>query len=249
MADVLSDMINAQFLGMPVIGIIVFFVVVIIILILKFKKKGAGRKRLELAKEVKAYFDSMYDTFHEDLKKSIMQGFNKIGNCVGHFSVYWDSTTDLKTALKNVKDKPKIRAKLLHEIQQAEKDNKNWKELIVVKYCGRHWYNKATAKVLKRYHYMLVPAEQIDLEGKEVKIDRLISRDDYLGVIYFSYAGKQAIENIAFKINRQEELTEIADYYPKQNYLEVDTAKTVALKREQAEIEKKKYEGQVDANS
>lgn len=252
MADInsfMNELTSAEFFGIPVIFIIGIMVVLFVI-ILKTRGKKKDRPRLNLTKATKEYFDNLYNIFYEKDKKKILQGFNSIGFALGHFTMYWDSTTNLKAELAKIKTEGgsgKLKNKLKAAIDAESEDNKNIKELIVIRYCERGILSKAMAKIFKKYKYMLVPADKIEMDDKIIKLDRLISKDEFNGTVYFSAAGKESIENIAYKISREEELCEIADYIPKQNYLEKETASKTIRAREDAEIEKEKYKGQITA--
>lgn len=82
--------------------------------------------------------------------------------------------------------------------------------------------------------------------NKTISIPASLQGQEFLGIMIYTKTARDYVENIAFKLNRQEELTEIADFIPKQNYLEVTTATSVAKAREKAQIEKEKYRGQIE---
>lgn len=227
-----------------IIGGVGIFIAIILIALLK--KRKPEHKRIDLSKVVKKDFDGLYNVFYEKVNKRMMQGFNKVGYCIGMFEMLWDSTTDLQTQIKAMA-KGKKRNYLKNMLEEERKDNKNIKKLLVIRYTGRKATQILLGKLNIKYSYMLVPEEYVKYHSKELEIKGAVSKDEYLGIIYFSKSGRDIIENIAYKVSRSEELTELADYVPKQNYLEKTTAESVAKAREKANIEKEKYKGQVEA--
>lgn len=241
--DSINEILDIKLLGVPVVFILAFLVL-IIWFVWNYKPRR-GRKRLNLEKEIRKDMDSLYKVFYSPVNKNMSYGFQRIGYVLGEFPMFWDITTDWRTQLKRLKhsrEKNMIKMK----IAKAEKEKKNIIELTILKYTKPDLLNKGLGKLGLRYNYMVVPTEAIDSNAKELNLKTTLAKDYYLGVTYLSKASRGFIENIAYKLSRKEELTEFADYIPKQNYLEMETAKKTAKMREQARIESEKYKGQIE---
>lgn len=231
--DSINDAMNTTIFGIPVIAIIAGLLI-LLFLVWKFKPKE-GRKRLNLAKEVRKDFDEMYRMFGEATNKKLNAGFIRVGYALGQFPLYWD---------KNLPSKKNLRAS--QQLKNAVKKAPEIEELTAFRMCKNNLLDRGLAKLGFKITYILIPSDKIDLGEKEISFPSSLQPQEFLGVYITSKTSRDYVENIAFKLNREEELTEIADFIPKQNYLEVSTATDVAKARERAKIEKEKYKGQIE---
>lgn len=223
-------------MGIPTLFIIIG-IIIIMWLFLKKKDKKL-RKRLNLGREIKKDFNNMYSNFGSKIKKKLRSGFIEIGYSIGQFPILWDKYTTERL-------NPRINKKLKMAILGKTKEGEHIEEMLCIKYTKKP-LAKAKALFGVFGHYMIVPYDKIVLESKEITISPTLQGFDFFDIMLFSKVGKHYVENIAFKLSRQEELTELADFVPKQNYLEMTTASQTVKAREQAQIEKEKYKGQIE---
>lgn len=235
--DTITGIMDVKLLGIPVIFIIgaLFFV---IWFVWNYKPK-TGRKRLNLSKQVRSDFDMMYKTFGEPVGKKLNAGFIRVGYAIGQFPIYWDKYSSVRNNLKANKQLKSVVAK-------DTKEGKHIDEMTCFKICKNNVFSRGLALLGFKTNYMIIPTKYLDIGTKDISFPASLQVQEFLGILFSTKTSRDYVENIAFKLNRQEELTEIADFIPKQNYLEVSTATSVAKARERAKIESDKYKGQIE---
>lgn len=243
--DSFNEILDIKIFGIPVI--IIFAVFIFIIWFVWQYKPKSGHKRLDLEKEIRKDFDSLHGIFYSPVKKNIVYGFQKIGYAFSYFPMFWDKTTDWKTQLKGMA-RGRERSQLKMRILKESKNNENIVEMSIFKCCKPNIISKGLGLLGLGYFYMVVPSDNVSLVGKDISVSMGVAKDHFLGITYLSKAGRGYIENIAYKISRKEELTELADFIPKMDYLEKTTAEAVVKAREKAKIEKDKYKGQIEGS-
>lgn len=234
--DSINQIFEVKLLGIPVV--ILFAVMIFAFWFLLKYRKAEGRKRLNLIKEVGNDFNLMYRTFGERLGKKLYAGFVEVGYAIGSYPIYWDKFTSARANVKSSKQ-------LKNFVASQSKEGKNIEEMTCFKMAHKGLLSKALAALGFKTYFMIVPTKNIDM-NKTISIPASLQGQEFLGIMIYTKTARDYVENIAFKLNRQEELTEIADFIPKQNYLEVTTATSVAKAREKAQIEKEKYRGQIE---
>lgn len=238
MPDFITDMMNSTFLGVPTIFLI-GAIIVIFFLLYTMKGKPKAFKRIPLAREIRNDFDLRYKLSGVPIRKRLKAegGFVTIGYAIGYFTYKWDKNIPLRARLQ-----------YLERIKKAVKqkaEEQDIEEVIVVKMCKNNPISKALA-LIGMYHYMIIPRTKYRINEKELIIRSGANLDQFFGIEICSQSGKEIIENIAFKLNRANELDEFVNQIPKQNYLELSTAQFTAKARETAAIEKEKYKGQIE---
>lgn len=239
MADIFADIMNAQFLGVPtifIIGALIFF----IIIVLRLKPKQKEFKRISLEKEIRKDMDMNYARSGIKINKPIrIGGFVNAGYAVGFYNDTWDLNAPLRARLQW---KEKVKAQV-----QAKAEPKMI-EMVVFKCC----FNDPVRKVMGimfgfKTYYMTLPSQYYKVNAKEIILHPGLNKTDFFNVVVCTKSAREYVENIAFKVNRKNELDEFANTVPKQNYLELSTASMAAKAREKANIEKEKYKGQIES--
>lgn len=246
--DFIGDIMNSTFLGVPTIFILA---VIGIVFFLIYKMKGSGKpkfKRMSLTKEIKLEFDRLYNQYNEKINKPMRAGgFMRVGYAIGFFPLFWDKRIEFK---KNMEANKLYKKYLKKHPELFNKDGKlrqDVEEMVCIKTCGKNKISQFLAKTFGfKTSYRIVPSDKYTVNEKELQIDMFMNPSYFFGVTVYSKTGKDYIENIAYKLNRQNELDEFVNQIPKQNYLEVSTASSVAKARESAQIEKEKYKGQIE---
>ncbi len=231
-----------------IIGIFVFALIIIL-----RQTKQEKFKRHDTSKEIKQDLDFLIKTFGTPVNKRLDTGLTKSRFILRQIPILWDINTTLR---QNIKESRHLRAYLKSNPEKQELDEqgkptgkikKEFEELYGLKVCGVGIVNRTLATFDFKTHFILIPKHFIDLSKDTINIKPLAQPQTQFGVVIYSMSGREYIENIAYKLNRESELDEIRNYIPKQNYLEVKTASAVARARERAQIEREKYRGQVES--
>jgi hypothetical protein len=137
------------------------------------------------------------------------------------------------------------------ELTIAKADAANQKQELI--YCFKVRGTGIMSQVLAYFNfglrYYLVDKDFVTQSAGEVIINPTAEHTNFLGVIIFSSKAREIVENIAFKINRENELEALINFLPKMEYLETSIAGQVAKLREKAEIEANKYKSQTEGGS
>lgn len=92
--------------------------------------------------------------------------------------------------------------------------------------------------------YYMVDDDMLDITSEEITINNSADHTNFCGVQIFSKSAREAVENIAFKINREAELEAWINYIPKMEYLETDVSRIASAKREDLKLYQEKYKSQ-----
>ena len=249
MVDVFSDLMawlnDTAFLGMPnwiLVGGIIF----VFYVIYSMKPKEQQFKRMDTAKEIKQDLDFLFKTFSTPLDKRLDSGITKVRHAFSYIPIYWDDNFSLK---ENLQDERQLRRFLKQNPKLNEKGKlkQDFDDMYVLKVCGHTLPNRLLGKIGVGVSYMIIPKGMLDMSKDVLVLDTKSVPSTMFGVTIFSKSGREFIENVVYKLNRQNELDEFVNQIPKQNYLEVSTASAVAKARERANIEREKYKGQLES--
>lgn len=232
--DIISQVMNSTFLGVPtifIIGLLIFF----IIIIWRMKPKESKAPHIDLKKEVKKDLDSYNLT---TLNKPLKAGFQVVGYGLGFHTLFWNKAEPLNKNLK-----------LKQEKQAYDKEAKpeDIIQMTLIKYVKNNIISKALGKIGLIGKYIIMPTEEIKNETNEINLNPLTQPTYFLDIAIYGKHARKFIENIAFKLTRELELGEMVSFVPKMNYLETNIAGAVAKAREKAQIEKEKYKGQIES--
>ncbi len=231
--------------------LIIGLLVLIIIVVMRTTSKDKFKRR-DTAKEIKLDLEFLSKTFGTPVNKRLDTGLTKSRYILRQFPILWDINTTIR---QNIKQSRHLRAYLKSNPAKKEiidgketgRIKKEFEELYALKVCGVGIINETLAKINIGTHFILIPNNLIDLSKDSINIKPMAQPQTQFGVVIYSSSGREYVENIAYKLNRENELDEFVNYIPKQNYLEVKTASAVARARERANIEKEKYRGQVES--
>lgn len=195
--------------------------------------------RKNLSKEIKRELDYLYRLFFNPVNKPINAGLIKVGFVTGYMPIAWDKSISLRQNLKANKQ-------FKGYVKKHGPIKPDMEEMYCFKIHGLGWFNKLKAMIGFGCYYALVPTNIVTNSDKIIISPNVIPTRSF-NVVVYSKAGKEFTENIAYKLTREEELEELVNFIPKQNFLEVDTASRVARARENAKIEREKYKGQLES--
>jgi len=231
---------TGKILGIDVLPLIIgiSFVIIVIWLIFTRKIKKKEFKPLDLKKQVKEDLNEEYKYFSLPINKFIYSGLSKIGFAIGYMPMMWNKKLKKFKGIKNLRGK-----------KQKEIDNPI--EVYAIKVCSKNRIKKEFAKRLGRIgrgtRYFIIDKSMINITDEGIFFDANIQRRNFFGQFIFSTSAKNIVEDISFRINRQNELQEIANITPRVVFFDTELSKRLAIERERAEIEKEKFRGQKES--
>lgn len=232
-----ADIMNFLEQNIVVIAIVVFALAVLYL----FLRRNPGKyKRISLEQEIKKELDFLYNQFSNPVNRLCYAGMVKMGVIMGEFPVYWDSSVSFIMNLKRNRQFEKY----IRKHGEVQPDVKEFKCFKIHK-SGR--FNRIKALLGFGTSYHLVPNKLITSNKDYIVLDSHINPSTLYKVVIYDKSGRDLIENMAYKMSRQEELEELVNYIPKSAYLETSVSGAVARDREKAQIEREKYKGQVES--
>jgi len=233
--------------------------VVVVIWLFLTRKKEDKFKRKSTVKDIKSEFKLLFKMFGKPLNKRIDSGMTTWRHGISYIPFYWDRNLPLKANLNtnrqmtNFLRKYPEKEKVLSTYQRGKKTIKvkglkeDIVEMYIIKVSDYKLIGKSLGKLGVGLNYIAVSKDIIAKSKDVIQIQTNLLPMVEFGVIFFEQSARDFVENIVYKLNREEELDEFRNQIPKQNYLEVSTAGLVARAREKATIEKDKYKGQIES--
>lgn len=230
--------------GIPVpLIIILVLIIVVVYLILTRMPRAKTFEGLDMKKEVTNYLKDMYDLTGIPAHKKLMIGTANSGYAIGTMPVFWNKRLKIKENLASNKYR-----ELKDAVEESRKKGEIKEELVEmigIKRCSSSFLMKQLG-VWFGYNvkFLMVDKDAVAVGENLISINPLVIPEEMFGVVMFSKAARSKVENISFRINRQNELKEIADQIPKQRYFEHITGAWVAREEKKAEIEGDKWKAQ-----
>jgi hypothetical protein len=243
------DIFNFIIANLPLIAGGIGLLIFIIWLITKAFPFQKQFKYLEMTKAVHDDLDSLYKNFSERMGKSVYLGITRVGFVLGFTNLLWNKKVKIKDniSINNVKEV----AEATNEIKKNSQMNK-FKEITtpmkILKICSNRFPAKQLAMLFGfGTKYLIVDNSLLSDSEYGLVIDSQSQPSMFYGITIFSRSARAFIENVSFRINRENELQEFANQIPKMAFFENRLANIVARMREQALIEKEKYKSQMEA--
>lgn len=259
MADWFNDAMNflssGNILGVPVaifiaiIGMIAF----IVFLIITRRPRHKEFKPIDLKKQIKKDLNTLYDTFKEDLGKPLYRGSVEVGKIKGYMPLVWNKQISIKdniTMQKYQEVKDAVLANPSEPIEGNPTSRKRREKMINIpvnmkclKVCSKNKLKKLL-RIGTKYHIVEDSLLSTDSElGWVINGQPLLFYD----IIFYNQPARDFIENTGFRMNRENEMQEIANAVPRVVFWDNEMAKRIIGMREQAEIEAKKFKGQKES--
>jgi len=239
-----------EWLNTPILfGVPTWFFVgvgLLVAIAILYKPKPETFKRKSTTKEIKEEFDKLFKMFGTPVNKRLDSGISSIRFVLSYISIYWDRNLSIKMNLKEGRQLRRFLRKNPDMVDEKGNLKANYEEMYIFRVCPTGVIGKVLAKIGLRVNYMLVPRNLTDISKDIIVIDPKAIPSQIFQTIIYDKSGREYIENVCYKLNRENELDEFVNQIPKQNYLEVNTASRVAKAREEANIEKEKYKGQLE---
>jgi hypothetical protein len=227
MADYIADFFSAKIYGIPIWFLVIITLFIFVVIYVKKNVKPKPFKKKVLKEEVDKDFKEEFKNTGFKVNKRLLLGFTTIG-----FALKQINAVDLPKLVK-------IKGKLIYSKNEG-------KNIIAFSKCKPNPISRFLALLGIRIKYVLVDEEYLRYDNNTVIINPSANHSTFCGVLIFSTKAKEITENIAYKINRENELEELINFIPKMSYLETNVSSKVAELREKADIEKEKYKGQVE---
>jgi hypothetical protein len=242
MADLFTQLWEMEIAGIRVTPILLAILVcygLFLLIQAAMKNKAPQFKRRNLPKEIKE---------DNDLKQKL------IGHYAGHILKLGNETLGHVLSFDTTKEKPvivKVKGKLFVQepIPKDIGDEKRIVKVFTFKVCKNNRLSILIAKIFNiGTWYIMADELGLRFQFDEIVINPNVDHDIQSGVLYFGGRAKEVIENIGYKMNRENETEEFLNYIPKMNFLETNLSGIVAKKREEAAIEKEKFKGQSESD-
>jgi len=245
MTDFIGSLWN--WLNNPIIfGIPAWVIIAVLLLVLYLIWKPKQKfKRKDTKKELDKSLKKAFKAYGTKIEKRIDFGMFPKGHILKSNVMFWDRNLKF---LIHYSDR-KLKKFLKNNKEYTDKNGNLKKDFIKINaflVCGKNIIWRLFGKLGFGNRIYLIPDEYI-LENKDiVVVNPLVSPKEFFGIYIIGEESRQIIEDICFRLNRENELDELVNQIPKQNYLEVSTAGLIARAREKAKIEKEKYKGQIE---
>lgn len=238
------------FLNIPTwVVIIIIAVGFIIYLLLTRKPKEKEYKAIDIRKQTKKDLKGLYNQFGASIQRPLYSGVINIGFVKGFAPILWNKSIPIKDNIKGAKIK-QMREFILEEKKKQDETGAP-KDLVIMKclkVCGNSIIKKAFSMLGIGNKFMIVDESLITISDDRWFIDGQAQPIPFFDIIFFTKSGRNFIEDFgAFRINRENELQEIANIVPRVVFFDNMLAKSVAKLREVAEIEKERYRGQKES--
>ena len=258
------------FLNIPMYWLIIpIGIGIIIYLLVTRKPRPSEYKPIDMKKEIKKSVKDNYNKFGIGINKTLYRDIIKVGYCFGYMPMMWNKKIKIKDnltianikevsdALVQIRDEqPEIQEVMSEsEIIKANPFSKKKEhivseivEMYVFKFCNDNIISISLARILGiGLNFMIVEKDYTTVTDDSIIIKVTAQPTKFYGIYIFSKTARHYIENISFRTNRENELQEIANTVPRAVFFDTQLAKWVARARENAQIEKEKYKGQIEA--
>lgn len=231
---------------------ILILIILIIWLVLTRMPRTKEYKAIDLKKEIKDDLDTQYKYFGSAVNKPLFNGMLQVGIVRGHMPLVWHNRRYSKIIEKKFKDGIK---KI--EVQINEKEAQQTKQktiyidvpidLMALKIYQGGFLAKIKSMLGFGMKYFIYEKNDVNMDEESIIVSSGLQRQYFFGQFIFSKAGKYTIDNTSFRIDRENQLQEIANQIPRTVFFDTELAKRVVLSREAYALEKEKYKSQVES--
>lgn len=211
-----------------------------------FKNKSPKEyKEIDLKKEVKSTIKDYLDIYSEKYPLTwgydLRIGYNKIGLIKRISSAYsiFEKYDFTKKKVQDIK-KVVVVTKEQLEKEKQQKVPKEQKKVLIFETYKDSLGGKIKFLLGFKPEYFIIDEDIITKEGVTYSINPTSSFGKFLTINIFSKQTRDYIEDISFKITREEELKQLVNFTPRMVYLEGESAKYRQKGQVLADLEKAK---------
>ena len=232
--------------GIPLIIIAILFAGIFILLRLRKRgKKEAEFKKVSLKEVIERENWERLTVFGFPTNNLIRIGSRYIGKVKG---ITPFSASQEKLDFSKKPDSFRFKKKDIDKIEKTPKEKIGFNDLFLMKIQKLGFINTLKALFLNAYSFFIINAELVSFKNQEIEINPNHEADNYFNVWVFSDIAKDFIDRISFKETLKTVLEAQINFLPKMEFNENQLAKSIAIFREKALIEKEKYKGQTEAS-
>jgi hypothetical protein len=186
------------------------------------------------------------------VQKPLYNAMTKIGVIAGYMPLLWQERKYYKLIQRKIRGEIKT-----IEIKVSENDLQRTTskiriedtpiELVALKIYQTGIFSKVKAMFGFGLKYFIFDKKDINTDVDSIKINPDLQRQYFFGQFIFSKAGKNTIDNTSFKVDRENQLQEIANQIPRTVFFANEFAQRAMAMREQAKIEAEKYSAQKES--
>lgn len=115
----------------------------------------------------------------------------------------------------------------------------------VFKVCNAGMLSKMKASLLGfGIKYFIVEQTLVTINDNSIQFQDGLQRQLFFEQFIFTKTGKNIVDNTAFRIDRENQLKEIANQIPRTVFFDIEAAKRASFMREQAQIETERWQHQ-----
>lgn len=224
----------------------------IIYLMITRRPKAREYKPINLKQELKKDLDVQYKYFYTPVKKKIYSGLIKLGSVTGYMPFVWNNRYYYKLLTRRIKNEDRI-----IEVRTSESDaSKTTAKIKVVDnpiplLCFKIYQGSLLGRIKAIFgfgmKYFLIDEKAVAMDEDSIKIDSGLERQYFFGQFIFSRAGKSIMDNTSFRIDRENQLQEIANQIPRTVFFDTELAKRAIMAREAFALEKEKFKAQKES--
>lgn len=181
------------------------------------------------------------DKRHDDSLKDTIRNYRK--------SIVSNGNTETIQEIQDIVsgENPYVEAELEQDIIKGKRKGKTIVLPVNMK-CLRVCKNNSISKIFSSIglgvKYMIVDDAMLTISDHGYVLNPMVQPSMFYNIMFFSTTARIFIEDIGFRINRQNEIQELANIIPREMFFSNELAKKVASWREQADIEREKFRGQ-----
>jgi hypothetical protein len=235
------------------IPIVLFVIGFIIWLIITRKPRVKEFKPINMKEEIKKDFDMQYKYFATHVGKPIYSGLTKVGIVAGYMPLVWNKRHYYKMITKRIKGEDKVIEVRTNE-QGAAKTTAKIKvidepvSIMCFKVYLSGFFRKIIAMVFGAgMRYFIVDESEVNIDEDSIKITQGMERQYFFGQFIFSKASKSLVDNTSFRIDRENQLQEIANQIPRTVFFDTEMSKRAIAMREAAQIDAEKFRSQKES--
>jgi hypothetical protein len=229
---------------------------VVIVLYFLFKpKKEEKYKQLVLAKEIKKDLKSLFNMTEQSVGygKDLYIGSRFIGFVLNSVFInfYYKNNPKKQKPMLDVTAKAETMKKKFPEatdIVEAniKKEGLDYKVCLGFKVCGKSRFSRLLALFGFGIKYYIVDQEILDESTLAFNINPYSQPTRFLDVFIFSNVARKVVEEIAFKITREQELNSMVNFLPKLTFHELQQAKNKSTMDLFEDMNKKRRKEQLE---
>ena len=247
MADILTEANNWLSSGNNIIYLMLLGAVIVIVFLVASKKsKQKEYKAIDLRKQIKLELTQLYNTFGEPVNKSLFKNGVEIGKVLGFMPLIWNEEISIKDNIQ-MNSKSEVKDVVMQVKGYDNKDEEKIKIAVTMKCCKVSSRNKLKKALGLGTRFHIIKDKLLTYDGVGWIISASSQPAIFYDIIFYNVPARVFVEDVGFRINRENELNEIANSVPRVVFWDNEFAKRAMAMREDAEIQKARFKGQKEA--